>query len=487
MNRRQCLTALAGVAAVTALRGRHAAAAGPRAIPISFDPREAGAEISPRFMGLGYEISSVAIPGLLRADNRSYVRMVRNLSTQGVIRVGGNTSDYAAWSPDGQALSAPKATVINRQSLEDLAGFLRATGWTLIWGLNLGQNREEEAVREARAVADAVGTPSVTFEIGNEPDLFAPAHRAHGYDFEQWWTQYGSYAARIAKAVPGAAFAGPDAAARTDWVAEFARRAPANVKLLTHHYYREGPPASPASTIDTLLQPDPKLARMLAELRTASQAGDRPFRICETNSCFGGGKPGVSDAFASALWALEYLFTLAEAGAQGLNMETGVNQLGFVSSYSPIVATAGVPAGARNASGEATGYIARPIYYGMLAFRHAGGGRLLPLRYDAGAAQMTAHAVLAADRRVTLVLINKEPARDLEIRVAPPREYGLARVFPLSAPSVESKAGVRFGASAVSSDGRWTPAPTETRRLPHAAATFQLKAASALLIQLLPA
>lgn len=476
MNRRECLKGLAGIAAAAGLRGPHAAASIPRPIAVAFDPRHAGAAISPRFMGLGYETSSVAVKGLLHPDNRSYLRMIRTLSPQGVIRIGGNTSDYAQWSPEGKALCAPKATVVNRQSLDDLAGFLRATGWSLIWGLNLGGNREEQAVEEARAVAEAVGAQSVTFEIGNEPDLFVPAHRAAPYGFEQWWQQYSSYAARIEKAIPGAAFAGPDAAGSTDWVAKFASRASGNVKLLTHHYYREGPPRSPASTIDNLLKADARLARILAQLREISQSADRPYRICETNSCYGGGKPGVSDTFASALWALDYMFTLAEAGAQGLNMETGVNQLGFVSSYSPIVSGDG--------AGEGGSYVARPIYYGMLAFRHASGGHLLPLSYNAGGANMAAYAVIARDGMVTLTLINKEPARDLEIAVALPRGYGMASGLALSAPSLESKAGVRFGNGAVSSNGIWEPARAQTQHLPKSVATFPLPAASALLVRL---
>ncbi len=68
-------------------------------------------------MGLGYEISSVAKPGLLSASNPVYVELVRRLGARGVIRVGGNTADYAAFSPRSSAVSAPKATVINEHSL----------------------------------------------------------------------------------------------------------------------------------------------------------------------------------------------------------------------------------------------------------------------------------------------------------------------------------------------------------------------------------
>jgi hypothetical protein len=70
----------------------------------------------------------------------------------------------------------------------------------------------------------------------------------------------------------------------------------------------------------------------------------------------------VSDTFGSALWVLDFLWKLAYAGCAGVNMETGVNQLGFVSLYSPIADNS-----------------AKPEYYGLLAFAHAGRGQRVVL------------------------------------------------------------------------------------------------------------
>ena len=124
------------------------------------------------FIGLGYEISSVATPGLLSASNRTYVDLVRRLGRRGVIRIGGNTSDYSSFAARATAVSVPKGTKINEAGLRDLAGFLDPTGWSLIWGLNLGNGSVDDAVAEARAVAHAVGDRVLAYEIGNEPDLY---------------------------------------------------------------------------------------------------------------------------------------------------------------------------------------------------------------------------------------------------------------------------------------------------------------------------
>jgi len=128
-----------------------------RRIDFTIDRNQRLGPIPVDFMGLGYEISSIATPGLLSASNRAYVGLVRRLGERGVIRIGGNTSDYSSFAPRAAAVSPPKCTKINEAGLRDLAGFLDATGWSLIWGLNLGNGSVDDAVAEARAVAHTVG------------------------------------------------------------------------------------------------------------------------------------------------------------------------------------------------------------------------------------------------------------------------------------------------------------------------------------------
>src|SRR5215469_13441535 len=125
---------------------------------VGLDLTRSVATIPRDFLGLGYEISSVARPGLLSDHNLAYVRLVRRLGKYGVIRVGGNTSDYASYSRTGSPVSSPEGktgSVVNDAVLRDLGSFLDATGWQLIWGLNLGDDNLENAMQEARAVTRA--------------------------------------------------------------------------------------------------------------------------------------------------------------------------------------------------------------------------------------------------------------------------------------------------------------------------------------------
>ena len=481
MNRRTFLTQALGLVpaamAQSSLAGALQGVVSRPEVHLTLDPAQTLAVIPPDFMGLGYEISSVARPGLLSAQDSVYVQLVATLGTQGVIRVGGNTADYASYSATGQPLSSPEGkagSVVNEAVLSDLGIFLDATGWKLIWGLNLGNGTPENAIEEAKAVTAAAKRHLLGFEIGNEPDLF-PRHEGHrhsGYGYDDYLREYRMYRDALRKAIPEIAFAGPDVAGATDWVARFAVDEGKDIKLLTHHYYREG--QNPTSTIDKLLHTDPKLAPILAKLRAASESSGFPYRICETNSFSGGGKPGVSDTLAAALWVLDFMFILASAGCAGVNMETGVNQRGFISSYSPI------------GDDEQGHYRAAPEYYGMLAFAQSGAGRMIGSTIESGDRNITAYATQPTKDRIVLTLINKEPASDAVIVIeagasAPFRSGSLVR---LSGPSLESKSGVTLGGAGVSPAGLWKPTRIEDVSRTRRRLQVRVPAASAAIVTL---
>ena len=140
MNRREFLAN--ALLAVTAPNGE-------QAVHITVHRDQPLGVIAPDFMGLGYEISSVARAGLLNGANSVYVQLVRTLGARGVIRIGGNTSDFAHYSATAAAVSSAYGTVVNDAMLRDLGGFLKATGWKLISGLDLGRGSQSEAIAEA--------------------------------------------------------------------------------------------------------------------------------------------------------------------------------------------------------------------------------------------------------------------------------------------------------------------------------------------------
>jgi Glycosyl hydrolase family 79 C-terminal beta domain len=498
MNRRRFLEGFMGLVGLPLdFTARSFAQPAPtKAIRVNVDTRKTQGRIPDDFTGLGYEISSVATPGLLSDKNHVYVQLVRGLGANGVIRVGGITSDSASFSPHGVASRAAKATVVNSDSLRDLAGFLDATGWRLIWGLNLGNGDAQSAADEAVAVAAVVKDKLIAFEIGNEPDGFAgdvfSAHRPKTYGYDDFLKEYRAYKAAVRGKLPGAPFAGPDASYRTDWVTRFATDEGGDLKLLTRHYYRSGannpyldkligagPNISAEqrtsyedrrknNKTEMLLRADPNVHGFLQEISAASHV---PLRICEVNSFYGGGQPGVSDAFVSALWVLDFMWVLAAGGAAGVNMETGVNQLDFVSYYSPI-------------PNEANGVVSvAPEYYGMLAFAQGGRGERVALDYDAGSVNLTAYAAVDDQGQLAVTLINKDPTADADVAIAADRALQKATALRLKGRTLDSADNVTLGGSTVAADGGWKPADVETPNVVGGVCTIPVPAASAVVVK----
>lgn len=433
MNRRAFLSAAGAAAGLTAAQ-----------LEVRVHAKREAAPIPAEFGGLGFEVSTVAAGNVLSARNKAYVQLVRTISRRGVIRVGGNTVDFSIWSPSGAALALPKGTVVNRASIDVLSGFLRAIGWDLIWTLNTGTGTPESAADQAAAVADSAGDRLLCFELGNEPDLFVQAgHRQPGYGYEQYRAEFARFAEVLRRRVPAAPLAGPAVIGATDWVASFSRDF-SNARLLTEHYYLSVA-ADPAATIRNLLTLDPRFMRVVTQLRSISRSSGIPYRMAELNSFAGGGKPGVSDTFAATLWALDLMFTLASANGQGINWETGVNHLGFVSSYSPIFTDEqGAPS-------------VQPLYYAMLAFRQALGGKLLYVNYDAAGVNARVHAFRSASGRLWVAIINKDLSATASLRILIDEAVTGAELWPLAALTVESRTGITFGGAEVSPQGIWSP------------------------------
>jgi hypothetical protein len=425
--------------------------------------------IADDFMGLGYETSAVAREGFFSPKNTHMVQLYRTLSTGGLVRIGGIIGDHTRYEPDGQlaAQTTKGMTVINKAVIEDLGEFLRATGWKALWTLNLGTGSKDEAVQEALAVSAALGDRLQSFEIGNEVDQLK---RFNSY--EAYHAAYLDYKAAIRAVLPGAVFSGPDStAAALTWTEKFAQAESQDMKLLLHHYYRGGQ-KSPEATLENLLAPHSEWEAKLRALHKICTSTHIAFRINEVNSFSGGGKKDVSDTFASALWCLDFMFRVASHGGAGVNMETDVNQLGFISHYSPIF---------RNEGGKLE---ARPEYYGMLAFALAGKGSLVNLTAGNTEINLTAYATKNPDGSIWVTFINKELVKATGVELAMPPGFKTAEAYRLTAPSAQSKGAVTLAGAQISDQGVWTPNAFEKIPIVSGTASFTVSASSAVLMRL---
>jgi hypothetical protein len=464
MDRRRFLLGLAGSGA--ALVGRASAQDGSAMARLGVDYEGAGRTIPRDFIGLSYESAVIAANDFFTADNRTLLRLLRTLGAQGVLRIGGNTSERTLWRT--QDAQAPRENfVITPLAIDRLAGFLRALGWRLIYGLNLATGAPEEAAAEAAYVARAAGPQLLAFQIGNEPDGFGrwSAVRPKTYDMAAFLNEWRRFHAAIRAAVPDARFAGPDVAAETGWIALFAEVAPAGLVMLTRHYYADGPASNPAVTLGKLMRSAGQIAPILAEMAAIGTTHRLPWRIAETNSVYAGGRPGVSDTLGAALWGAELMFQIAAAGGAGVNFHAGEDKI-----YTPI------------AHGRGGGLAARALYYGMLMFAQAPGD-LVPVRLDSGGATLAAYAVRAADGALRLVVINKD-VRAASVRIEPGRRFAKGEVSRLAAPTLDATTGVRFGGAAVDDYGGWAPLAHEAAQFDDDAIMLDMPGASAALMTL---
>lgn len=392
------------------------------------------------FVGLSYETAQLANPEFFSTKNKQLVRLFRELAPNGNLRLGGGSSEYATYSdelvagpvpfevfgPD-TSKTAKKGTVTSVLALKNLRGFLDAVNWSCLYGLNLGKGTAEDATREAAAVQRILGSRLLAFQIGNEPDSFRKRFRPASYtpaDFIEEWVKYHD---AIVKVTPVARFAGPDISNKLPYLTAFAEIAPKypDVILLTSHYYAMGPASSPEATLDNLLSPDPKLTtlkrRDLHVIAEAQATAHLPYRMSEGNSCWDGGKAGVSDTFASALWCADYMLQCAARGWTGVNLHGGGN--GY---YTPI---AGAPS---------TGFTRRPVYFGMKFAQRFVGTTVLGVTVTGASPRVDAFAFESSHGR-ELVLINKT-SQDLACEL----ESGIAGslVLRLTAPAIDAKQGM---------------------------------------------
>lgn len=425
--------------------------------------------MGPGFVGLSYEKSHMT-DQFFTGTNVPLIAMCKLLGSS-VVRIGGNSVDRTLWQPTSPPLDASDySTTIGTADVDDLASFLDAIGWKVIYGLNLKTSTTELAAAEATYASDRLGSSVEAFEIGNEPDLY-------GEPYATWSAQWAAFATAIQAGVPKAPLAGPATSGGGVYEAVDLAHGEASVlALLTQHYYRgAASTTSPTSVIMAgLLSPDSALISTLGQLAEATTSNHTPdgFRLAEANSFFNHGSPGVSDALGSALWAIDFLFDNAENGSNGANFHGGgAGQDGpnpFI--YTPINEVNGVVTGAQ------------PIFYGMLLVTSTGGGPVLSTTVSATTLNFTAYAVSSSEGSTNIVLVNKDSTDGVAASVSVGLTVSVASAVFLEGPSLLATSGVTFAGSPISPAGEWAPMPAWTLPVAGEVVSIVVPPASAVIV-----
>ncbi len=449
-----------------------------------------GPAIPPGFVGLSTEYW--AIPKLAgedpRAENPAFAKLLANLAPgqRPVLRLGGDSTDWTWWPiPHVRAPLGIRYTLTSRW-MQITSALIKATNARLILGINLEADSRRLAGTEARALLSGLGRPAVeAFEVGNEPELYGSfgwyrttsgrevPGRPRSYDLPAFVRDYSAFA----RSLPPVPLAGPSTGSPI-WMAQLGQFLgdERGIGVATvHDYPLKHCTAASDVTIAQLLSSASSegLAASLAPEVSAAHRHHLPLRIDEMNSVSCGGERGVSDTYASALWALDSLFALARAGVDGVNIHTpprSINEMFTVSQVN----------GAWQVS-------VHPNYYGMLMFAQAtpAGSRLI--RISGGSAPgLSTWATRGRDGKTRVVVINKDTraSRLVAVRAAPGSGPGTIEL--LRAPAIGATSGITLGGQSFGAETRTgvlagTP-DGETVKPTDGKYTFTLPVASAALL-----
>ena len=449
----------------------------------------AAGSIGPAFAGLSYEKSTLYESSyLFTGSNSNLIGLFQRLGTS-VLRIGGNSVDRNVWTPNGAGQTAGQ---IAPSDVNALAAFVKASGWQCLYGINLGGSGPDPytsgsitaattpalAAAEAAYAASAFGSSLLGVEIGNEPDLYGSSY----YSGTTWTLStlesvWNEFRAAIVAQTSTISVTGPaDAGDESSWTVPFGQWATkSNITLLTQHYYR-GNGQSASSTAANLVTPDPTLIGDLATLKSGAQGIGVPFRISECNSYYNGGADGISDAYCSSLWVVDFLFDCALGGSAGANFHGG----GDSDGYTPIADSGGAVVEAR------------PEYYGILFFTLAGQGTLYTTSLSGiGSLNITAYAVKTSSGGLNLVIVNKDSTQNLQLTAQLPQVAGSATLLEMTqlssgatAPSLSATSGVTIQGASIGVNGSFTPGAAYTLSASGSQVTCYVPALSAVLVQI---
>lgn len=421
-------------------------------------PGAVAVPVSQSFLGLSTEYWT--IPGWARHLN-ALGRVISSISPQTplVLRIGGSSANRMFWAPSRELAEWRFDTT--PAWLMQLRRIVARFGVHVILDLNLDTGTPQTAVQWVRAAKAGLPARSIVgFEIGNEADTYNHAswQRLMGARVgsralprritpDTYSNSYRLYATALARVDPGVPLFGPALSkplSHLRWISNLLTGPHPGLGAITVHRYPLSACSRPGARMF------PTIARLLSEnatggmartidpaISTARRAG-LPVEVTELNSVTCGGREGVSDAFASALWAPDALFELVKAGAGSADIHVRANAVNAAFSLTP------------------RGLVANPLLYGLELFSRTLGPKpqFVPLRLQTAASlRLKAWAVRVGTNRLHVLLINKGiNAARVSLRIP-----SLAHVSAqqLLAPLATSTSGVTLDGQHLDAQGRW--------------------------------
>jgi hypothetical protein len=447
--------------------GRHARGAGSGATAdavLTISPTASTTPVPPSYFGLSTEYWALPI---FERDMPVFERVISLLHVPGngplVLRIGGDSADHSFWMPKKPKDIPSWAFAVTPTFLTQLRSLVKRDPVKLIVDLNLVTDTPWTAATWARAAETSLPRGSIVgFEVGNEPDLYT--HRywsamvAHSalearplpleLTPDTYVGDFSAYASVLGEGAPDIPLIGPAVAhprVSLPWIKALIADERPELGAITGHLYPYSACIKHKSnasypTVARLLswQAVGALAKDVAGAVRVSHDAGLKFRLTELNSVTCGGKAGVSNTFATALWAPDALFTLMRAGVDGVNLHVRAYAINAPFSL------------------DRGGLTARPLLYGLIMFARTLGAdaRLVRLHVShARSVNLSAWAVRVRGGILHVLLVDKSN-RSVRVDLHLPAT-GPATVQRLLAPSASSTTGETLDGQRLGPDGTW--------------------------------
>jgi hypothetical protein len=161
----------------------------------------------------------------------------------------------------------------------------------------------------------------------------------------------------------------------------------------------------------------------------------------ECGSYYNGGAPNVSDAYGSALWALDFMFILAENGCQGINFHGGGDGTG----YTPI------------ADNGTSVVEARPEFYAEKMFSLADSGNVIPASITLSSnINFTAYMIRRPNGAMSALLNNKDTNNGVQVSINLGGDVTAAQAIELTGTNLSSTNAYTLGGATINPNGSWS-------------------------------
>lgn len=391
--------------------------------------------IPSNFVGWSVENQDL-IGGYYAATQTSFVNLAKLLGSNGILRIGGITSDTAS-APGLPALTQPIAT--------GLAAYLAAlgNGWTLIYGLDACDNNATNALTQAGYLITAMGAGNVVFQTGNEPPS-----EVCGFTQNQWTTVFNAYYTSITGTYATAKFATPDVT-NNSTVQSFTNGTTPGVSgsaYITSHWYPYGTGFTPVADqlISQVYNNDTVSTFNSYGFQANSSYASGKLVMSETSNRAGCGALGVSNTLMASAWYLNLAIALANDGWPAIMPHNAIMTCygqAHNGYYNPFVLQAD------------SGFAPSPIFYGMYLMSKIEGQQTVALT-KTGTAYVRAIATIGASGNANILVQNNATTFRTTVTPAQSAAWTSATVLLLEG-YCDSTAPI-LGSQPIQESGVWT-------------------------------